>query len=147
MLEIPNTPFQGATLTECRLRDLNIGDTARIVGYASVQRSYRSKLLSMGLIRGTRIQVRNVAPLGDPIHITVRDYELSLRKDEADALILVREEDPRHGAGGQRGAPGPGRRPRPGQDHRPGAGHSRRHGYQRGWRRWLRRLSRQDDET
>lgn len=83
-----------------------------IVGYAPTHRSYRSKLLSMGLTRGTVIVVRNIAPFGDPIHISVRDFELSLRGDEADALILERpdEEGPflRHGrgrrGGGWRGA-------------------------------------------
>ena len=95
-----------------RLRDLAPGVAAMIVGYAPTHRSYRSKLLSMGLTRGTVIVVRNIAPFGDPIHISVRDFELSLRGDEADALILERpdEEGPflRHGrvrrGGGWRGA-------------------------------------------
>jgi ferrous iron transport protein A len=75
---------------ECRIRDLAIGDAARVLGFASDQRDYRSKLLAMGLTRGTVIIVRNIAPMGDPIHISIRGFELSLRKDEADALILQR---------------------------------------------------------
>ncbi|TVQ27359.1 MAG: hypothetical protein EA382_03965, partial [Spirochaetaceae bacterium] len=58
--------------------------------YTATHRGYRSKLLSMGLTRGVRIVVRNRAPLGDPVQVGVRDFELSLRADEAAALRLVR---------------------------------------------------------
>lgn len=71
-----------------RLRELPIGSVARIIGIDEAHRSYRSKLLSMGLTRGTPILVRNLAPLGDPIVVTVRGYDLSLRRTEADALVL-----------------------------------------------------------
>ncbi len=74
----------------CTLADLAIGDEAEIVGYTATHRGYRSKLLSMGLTRGIRIVVRNRAPLGDPVQVAVRDFELSLRADEAAALRLVR---------------------------------------------------------
>lgn len=80
-----------------RLRDMGIGDEAKVVGYAPSHQSYRSKLLSMGLTKGVVIQVRNIAPLGDPVHISVRDFELSLRRDEADALLL----EPVEGEGGR----------------------------------------------
>ncbi len=78
----------GGYMTTCRLRELPIGSIARIQGIRDTHRSYRSKLLSMGLTRGTPILVRNVAPLGDPILVSVRGFDLSLRRDEADALIL-----------------------------------------------------------
>ena len=66
---------------------------ARIIGINAMHASYRSKLLSMGLTKGTALLVRNIAPLGDPILVSVRGFELSLRRDEADALIL----NPIHG--------------------------------------------------
>lgn len=72
----------------CSLRDLEIGDEAVVVGYARTHRGYRSKLLSMGLTRGTAIVVRNKAPLGDPVVVGLRDFELTLRADEAAALEL-----------------------------------------------------------
>ena len=75
-------------MTQCRLRDIPVGGMARIVGIDDTHQSYRSRILSMGLTRGTPIFVQRVAPLGDPIHITVRDFELSLRRDEADAIVL-----------------------------------------------------------
>ena len=87
MLVVSNI-FEDATVRECRLRDLAIGDVARVIGFEPTGREYRSRLLSMGLTHGTVIMVRNIAPMGDPIHIVVRDFDLSLRKDEADALIL-----------------------------------------------------------
>lgn len=83
----PSDPVAG---DGCTLADLAIGDEAEIVGYTATHRGYRSKLLSMGLTRGTRIVVRNRAPLGDPVQVGVRDFELSLRTDEAAALRLIR---------------------------------------------------------
>ena len=64
------------------LDELEIGKTAkvaRLLGEGPVKR----RIMDMGLTKGTEVTVRKVAPLGDPIEITVRGYELSLRKDEA----------------------------------------------------------------
>ena len=64
------------------LNELEIEKTAKIVrlnGDGAVKR----RIMDMGLTKGTEVTVRKVAPLGDPIEITVRGYELSLRKDEA----------------------------------------------------------------
>ena len=77
-------------MATCRLRELPVGGMARISGIDDTHRSYRTKLLSMGLTRGTALFVRNIAPLGDPILVTVRGFDLSLRRDEADALLLER---------------------------------------------------------
>ncbi len=68
------------------ISDLSIGDTAEVVGYESADKSYRKKLLSMGLTRGTVFTLRKVAPMGDPVEIEVRGFSLSLRKGEADVL-------------------------------------------------------------
>lgn len=108
-----------------RLRDMAIGDRALVVGYADTHRSYRSKLLSMGLTKGVVIQVRNIAPLGDPVHIAVRDFELSLRRDEADALLL----EPVDGeSGGRRRGRGMGRGRGLGRGRGPGSGLGRGRG-------------------
>jgi Fe2+ transport system protein FeoA len=53
------------------------------------ERSLRHHLLDMGLTPGTRITVRKVAPLGDPIELTLRGYELTLRKDDAAMIELA----------------------------------------------------------
>ena len=75
-------------MATCTLRDLPVGSVARIAGIRETHRSYRSKLLSMGLTRGTTIHVRNMAPLGDPVLVSVRGFDLSLRRDEAAAIEL-----------------------------------------------------------
>ncbi len=67
------------------LRDARIGDTVkvtRVVGTGAVKR----RIMDMGISKGTTIFVRKVAPLGDPIEVTVRGFELSLRKDDAEMV-------------------------------------------------------------
>ena len=64
------------------LNDVKIGEKAkiaRLVGEGAVKR----RIMDMGLTKGTEVTIRKVAPLGDPIELTVRGYELSLRRDEA----------------------------------------------------------------
>lgn len=67
------------------LRETKIGETVKIVklhGEGAVKR----RIMDMGLTRGTEVYVRKVAPLGDPVEVTVRDYELSLRKADAEMI-------------------------------------------------------------
>ncbi|HBK58385.1 MAG TPA: ferrous iron transport protein A [Spirochaetaceae bacterium] len=71
-----------------KLRDYSVGDSVVILGYAEGDRRYRNKLLAMGLTKGSVIKLVKVAPMGDPIGIEVRGYELSLRKAEADVLVV-----------------------------------------------------------
>lgn len=69
------------------LRDVAIGDTAtvrRLTGEGALKRH----IMDMGITKGTSVFVRKVAPLGDPIEITVRGYELSLRKSEAESILV-----------------------------------------------------------
>ena len=71
------------------LRETRIGDTVKVVklhGEGAVKR----RIMDMGITKGTEIYVRKVAPLGDPIELTVRGYELSLRKADAE-MIEVEE--------------------------------------------------------
>ncbi len=70
------------------LADFNVGMTGKITGFGKGQKEYRKKLLAMGLIKGTEFTVNRVAPMGDPVEIEVRGYNLSLRKDEA-AIVAV----------------------------------------------------------
>ena len=67
------------------LRQAKIGDTLKVVklhGEGAIKR----RIMDMGLTRGTEVYVRKVAPLGDPIEVTVRGYELSIRKADADMI-------------------------------------------------------------
>lgn len=70
------------------LKDVKVGETAVVVrlhGEGAVKR----RIMDMGLTRGTQVYVRKVAPLGDPMELTVRGYELSVRRGDAE-LIEVR---------------------------------------------------------
>lgn len=67
------------------LKDVKIGETTRVIRIHG-EGALKRKIMDMGITRGVEIYVRKVAPLGDPIEITVRDYELSLRK--ADAKLI-----------------------------------------------------------
>jgi ferrous iron transport protein A len=70
------------------LSNLTPGMTARITGYEPGNRAYRAKLLALGLTRGTTIRMVNAAPLGDPVQLEVRGFNVSLRKAEA-AVVKV----------------------------------------------------------
>lgn len=74
------------------LGELTPGETGKVVGYSKGMTAYRERLLAMGLTRGTELTVERVAPLGDPVEITVRGFALSLRKDEAATVFVEKEE-------------------------------------------------------
>ena len=69
------------------LKDAKVGDTvtvAKLHGEGAVKR----RIMDMGITKGTPVYVRKVAPLGDPVEVTVRGYELSLRKGDADMILV-----------------------------------------------------------
>ncbi len=72
------------------LRQMAVGEAGKVVGFDKSNRAYRQKLLAMGLTPGTEFTVVRYAPLGDPVEIRVRGFALSLRKDEANALLVER---------------------------------------------------------
>ena len=67
------------------LGEIKPGETVSVTAFKGMG-ALRRRLMDMGITRGTRIYVRKVAPLGDPIEISVRGYELSLRKNEAESI-------------------------------------------------------------
>ena len=67
------------------LRDVKVGETAKVVklhGEGAVKR----RIMDMGITKGVEVYVRKLAPLGDPIEVNVRGYELSLRKADAEMI-------------------------------------------------------------
>ena len=69
------------------LKDVAVGDQAvvkRLTGEGALKR----RIMDMGVTKGVEIFVRRVAPLGDPMGVTVRGYELSLRKAEAESIVV-----------------------------------------------------------
>lgn len=72
------------------LKSMSVGENGRVVGYEAGSKTYRKKLLSMGLTRGAEFSVIRYAPMGDPVEIRVRGFSLTLRKDEAESLLVER---------------------------------------------------------
>lgn len=71
------------------LKHAKIGETVTVVklhGEGAIKR----RIMDMGITKGVNVTIRKVAPLGDPIEVTVRGYELSLRKADADMIEIVR---------------------------------------------------------
>lgn len=69
------------------LREAKIGETVKVVklhGEGAVKR----RIMDMGLTKGTEVYIRKVAPLGDPVEVTVRGYELSIRKADAEMIEI-----------------------------------------------------------
>ena len=67
------------------LKETSVGETVKVVklnGSGPIKR----RIMDMGITKGVEIYVRKVAPLGDPVEVTVRNYELSLRKDDAQLI-------------------------------------------------------------
>ena len=69
------------------LKEVAIGGTAKVVKLHG-EGAVKHRIMDMGITKGVEVYVRKVAPLGDPIEVTVRGYELSIRKDDA-AMIEV----------------------------------------------------------
>lgn len=69
------------------LRDIKVGGTAKVIkinGEGAIKR----RIMDMGITKGVEIYVRKMAPLGDPMEITVRGYELAFRKADAEMIIV-----------------------------------------------------------
>ena len=69
------------------LKEVKVGETVKVLkinGEGAIKR----RIMDMGITKGIEIYVRKVAPLGDPVEITVRGYELSLRKADAEIVVV-----------------------------------------------------------
>ena len=69
------------------LKQANVGDTVRVIklhGQGAVKR----RIMDMGLTKGAEVFIRKVAPLGDPVEVTVRGYELSIRKEDTEMIEI-----------------------------------------------------------
>ncbi|MCK5528697.1 MAG: ferrous iron transport protein A [Kiritimatiellae bacterium] len=70
------------------ITEVDVGQTVTVTGYEKTEKAYRHKLLTMGLIRGAEFTLTRKAPLGDPVEIKLRGFNLTLRKAEAESMIL-----------------------------------------------------------
>jgi ferrous iron transport protein A len=69
------------------LRDVAVGESATVVRLTG-EGALKRRIMDMGITKGVQVSVEKVAPLGDPIQLTVRGYELSIRKSEAENVIV-----------------------------------------------------------
>ena len=74
-----------------QLGQLAVGDKAVVSGFIKGAKEYRAKLLAMGVTKGIKLQVTRVAPLGDPLEISIRGFSLSLRREEANIVLVEKE--------------------------------------------------------
>lgn len=70
------------------LKDAKVGSTV-IVTKISGEGAYKRRIMDMGLTKGSKLFIRKVAPLGDPVEITVRGYELSVRRNDAECVEVA----------------------------------------------------------
>ncbi|WP_026505020.1 FeoA family protein [Butyrivibrio sp. NC3005] len=68
------------------LRNVSVGETVKVKKLSSTDAMLKRRVMDMGITKGSSIFVRKVAPLGDPVEITIRGYELSLRKEDAEIV-------------------------------------------------------------
>ena len=73
------------------LKDMSVGESARIVGFEKGKKGYRRRLMSLGLTPGVEFSVTRYAPMGDPVEIRVRGFNLSLRQEEAATVLIERQ--------------------------------------------------------
>ena len=84
---MPALPRKAAERTvTMTLREAKIGDTVRVVKLNG-EGAVRRRIMDMGITKGVEVYVRKVAPLGDPVEVNVRGYELSLRKEDAEMSL------------------------------------------------------------
>jgi len=69
------------------LKDVRVGEKA-IISRIDGEGAIRRRIMDMGITRGTEIVVKKVAPLGDPLELTIRGYQLSLRKSDAQKILV-----------------------------------------------------------
>ena len=67
---------------KCTLSELEVGQRAKVLKLTEENKAIRRHLLDMGITRGVEITIKKVAPMGDPIDLQLRDYELCLRKED-----------------------------------------------------------------
>ena len=70
------------------LKEAKVGTTVKVVKLTG-EGAAKRRIMDMGITKGVEIYVRKVAPLGDPVEVTVRGYELSLRKNEAEIIEIA----------------------------------------------------------
>ncbi len=72
----------------CKLSELKVGQTGILQSFQNDNKALRRRLLDMGLTKGVRITIKMISPLGDPVSVMLRGYQLCLRKVDMDNIIV-----------------------------------------------------------
>ena len=74
------------------LRQAQVGQTVKVIKLHG-EGALRRRMMDMGITKGTEIYIRKIAPLGDPVEVNIRGYELTLRKEDAEIVEIETEEN------------------------------------------------------
>ena len=72
----------------CKLSDLKVGQAGQVLSFDNENKALRRRLLDMGITKGVNIDIKMISPLGDPISIGLRGYQLCLRKVDMDNILV-----------------------------------------------------------
>lgn len=73
------------------LAQLKVGEKGRLIGFRRENKAFRRRLLDMGLTKGVLIEIKQISPLGDPVSVVLRGYQLCLRKEDTENIEVIRE--------------------------------------------------------
>ncbi|MDE7263946.1 MAG: ferrous iron transport protein A [Anaeroplasmataceae bacterium] len=72
----------------CKLSELKVGQAGKLISFSNENKALRRRLLDMGLTKGVLIDIKMISPLGDPISIGLRGYQLCLRKEDMENILV-----------------------------------------------------------
>lgn len=77
----------------CRLSELKVGQAGKLVSFSNENKALRRRLLDMGLTKNVEIDIKMISPLGDPVSVGLRGYQLCLRKEDMQNIIVTVTKD------------------------------------------------------
>lgn len=77
----------------CRLSELKVGQAGKLVSFSNENKALRRRLLDMGLTKNVEIDIKMISPLGDPVSVCLRGYQLCLRKEDMQNIIVTVTKD------------------------------------------------------
>ncbi|MDE6584982.1 MAG: ferrous iron transport protein A [Anaeroplasmataceae bacterium] len=73
----------------CKLSELKVGQAGSLISFTNENKALRRRLLDMGLTKGVTIEIKMISPLGDPISVGLRGYQLCMRKEDMDNIMVT----------------------------------------------------------
>lgn len=73
----------------CKLSELKVGQAGKLISFSNDNKALRRRLLDMGLTKNVTIDIKTISPLGDPISIELRGYQLCMRKEDMENIVVI----------------------------------------------------------